>query len=110
MRRLSLITLVALLLCSAVFAAQNAAQTAPANAVKLKGKVLDQTASAMVGADVQVLTGTRVVASGKTDSQGDFELDVAPGQYQLSVKVADFKDISQQVRVAADMPPLNLTM
>ena len=122
MRRLSLLTLVALLLCSAVVGAQTAARPAaqatppvPANAVKLKGKVVDPSGGVMVGADVQVsLAGTppRLVAAGKTDSQGDFELNVAPGPYQLKVSVpgGDFKEINQAVRVTADMAPLSYTM
>src|SRR3982751_613313 len=98
MRRLSLLTLGALVFCSAVLGAQTAARPAaaaaqatppvPANAVKLKGKVGDPSGGVMVGADVQVfLDGKppRLVATGKTDMQGDFELNVAPGPYQLKI-------------------------
>src|SRR5436190_8289852 len=117
MRRLSLFTLLALLLCSAVFGAQTAGAQGtppvPANAVKLKGKIVDQTTGSMAGVDVIVATpgiGGKVVATGKTDSEGNFELNVAPGPYQVTAKVADFKDNVQAVRVTADMAPLSITM
>ena len=118
MRRLSLLTLVALLLCSSVFGAQTAGAAqgtppVPANAVKLKGKIVDQTTGAMAGVDVIVATpgqGGRVVATGKSDAEGNFELNVAPGPYQVTAKVADFKDNVQAVRVTADMAPLSITM
>src|SRR6185295_7704670 len=63
-------------------------------------------------ADVQVSTVTpaRVVAVGRTDGTGEFELNVAPGQYLLKIAVPDFKDVSQLVRVTADMAPLSFTM
>src|SRR5690349_10045548 len=111
MRRLSLLTLIAFLVCSAVLGAQTAAQS---NAVKLRGKVVDTTGGAMNGAAVQIMSGTdknaKEVAAGKTDDQGDFEISVPPGNYQLLVKVPDFKDVNQAVRVSADMAPLSLTM
>src|SRR4051812_43693136 len=104
MRRLSLFTVLALLLCSAVFGAQTAGAqgTPPANAVKLKGKIIDQTGGSMGGVDVIVATpgtGGKVVATGKTDSEGNFELNVTPGPYQVTAKVADFKDNVQAVRI-----------
>src|SRR6187399_1461166 len=118
MRRLSLLTLVALLLCSAVFGAQTAGAAqatpqVPANAVKLRGKIVDQTGGAMGSVDVTVATpgsSGRVVATGKSDAEGNFELNVAPGPYSVSAKVADFKDNVQAVRVTADMAPLSITM
>jgi len=117
MRRLSLLTLLALLFCSAVFGAQTAGAQGtppvPANAVKLKGKSVDQTGGSMAGVDVIVATpgtGGKVVATGKSDSEGNFELNVSPGPYQVTAKVADFKDNVQAVRVTADMAPLSLTM
>jgi hypothetical protein len=118
MRRLSLLTLVALLLSSAVFGAQTAGTTqataqVPANAVKLRGKIVDQTGGAMGAVDVVVAVpgqGGRVVATGKSDSEGNFELNVSPGPYQVTAKVADFKDNVQAVRVTADMAPLSITM
>ena len=116
MRRLSLFTLLALLLCSAVSAlAQRRSGTppVPANAVKLKGKIVDQTGGAMGGVDVIVATpgkDGKVVATGKSDAEGNFELNVSPGPYQVTAKVADFKDNVQAVRVTADMAPLSLTM
>jgi hypothetical protein len=117
MRSQSSLMLAALLLCSAVLFAQapESNQTppaGPASAVPVKGTVVDATGGVMVNADVQLATGTpsRVVVSGKTDSQGEFELRAAPGQYLLKIAASDFKDISQQVRVTADMAPLSLTM
>jgi hypothetical protein len=89
------------------------AQTAPpANATKLAGTVSDATGGVMVNVDVQLTTGapSRVVASGKTNSAGEFEMSVTPGQYTLKVSVPDFKDNIQQVRVTPDMPPLSITM
>src|SRR5882672_2396171 len=118
MRRLSLLTLVALLLCSAVFGAQTAGAAqgtppVPAHAVKLKGKIVDQAEGAMGAVDVIVATpgqGGRVIATGKSDAEGNFELNVAPGPYQVTAKVPDFKDNIQAVRVTADMAPLKITM
>jgi hypothetical protein len=89
------------------------AQTAPtANPAKLVGTVSDATGGVMVNVDVQLTTGTppRIVASGKTNSAGVFEIEVAPGQYTLKISVPDFKDVSQQVRVTPDMAPLSVTM
>src|SRR6186997_1186336 len=119
MRRLSLLTLIALLMCSTFFGAQTAVAAqgtpaVPANAVKLKGKVVDQSEGVMSGVDVIVAVpgaNGRVVATGKTDAEGNFELNVAPGPYQLTAKAGtDFKDNIQAVRVTADMAPLSLTM
>jgi len=106
MRRQRLLALIALLLCNAILAAQTA------NTTKLKGQVDDSTGGVMIGANVQVSTVTpaRVVASAKTDEMGQFEMDIAPGQYLLKVMVPDFKDISQTIRVAPDMEPLSITM
>jgi len=95
------------------FGAVLCAQTAPsANNAKLAGTVSDATGGVLVNVDVQLTTGTpsRVVASGKTNSDGVFEMNVSPGQYTLKISVPDFKDISQQVRVTPDMAPLSITM
>lgn len=109
MRNPSLIALTVILCWSAVLCAQ----TGPsANATKLTGTVTDATGGVLVNADVQLTMGTpsRVVASGKTNSAGEFELNADPGQYVLKISVPDFKDISQQVRLTPDMPPLSVTM
>jgi Carboxypeptidase regulatory-like domain len=98
---------------SFVFGAVLCAQTASsANTSKLVGTVSDATGGVMVNLDVQLTTGTppRVVASGKTNSDGEFEMSVVPGQYTLKISVPDFKDVSQQVRVTPDMAPLAITM
>jgi hypothetical protein len=83
-----------------------------ANTSKLAGTVTDATGGVLVNADVQLTTGTppRVVASGKTNSDGAFEMNVAPGQYTLKISVPDFKDVIQQVRVTPDIAPLSITM
>jgi hypothetical protein len=88
-------------------------QTPPTSTpAKVTGTVSDATGGVLVNVDVQVTTGTpaRTVATAKTNSDGVFEMSVPPGQYTLKISVPDFKDISQQVRVTADMAPLSITM
>ncbi len=90
------------------------AQGAPQGTTKLTGKIVDPTGAAMADVDVLLTAGVgpaaSVIASGKTSSQGDFELNVITGTYQLVVKVPDFKEVRQAIRVTEDMPPLSLTM
>jgi len=98
---------------SFVFGAVLCGQTASSsNSSKLVGTVSDATGGVMVNVDVQLSAGTpaRVVASGKTNSEGVFEMSVVPGQYTLKISVPDFKDVIQQVRVTPDMAPLAITM
>src|SRR5580765_3944610 len=112
MRSRRLFVLAGSFLFGAVLSAQTPTSTPSANSAKLTGTVSDATGGVLVNVDVQVTSGTppRTVATAKTNSDGEFEMSVPPGQYTLKISVPDFKDISQQVRVTPDMAPLAITM
>src|SRR5688572_30360933 len=104
MRKIYLNFLVALAFCISVAGAQNL-QT-----IRLKGKVLDSTGLPMASADVKVFQDTRLITEGKSNTVGDFDLEVAPGEYRLEVSAPDFDLSRQTVRANADMPPLAVTL
>src|SRR5689334_13121432 len=91
------------------------AQT-PAN-VHLKGKVLDTTQGAMVGATVKVFkgnaepkAGTMPTKEGVTGALGDFDIELPAGDYHIEVSAPDFTTSKQAVKLAATTPPLAVTL
>jgi hypothetical protein len=85
--------------------------------VHLKGKVLDTTLGAMVGATVKVYRGTAVPREGTAPAKegisgpvGDFDLELPPGDYRIEVSAPDFTTFSQAVKLAADTAPLAVTL
>jgi len=83
----------------------------------LKGKVLDSSQGAMVGATVKIYKGTAVPKAGTmptkegvTGAVGDFDLELPPGDYRIEVSAPDFTTFQQAVKLAADTPPLAVTL
>src|SRR6185436_16334136 len=110
MRKMLLFTLLLPFLSGFILRAQGALQVI----TKVRGKIVDPSGAAMMAIEVLLKTDVesppKVIATGNTNIQGDFELNVIPGTYQLIVIVPDFKEIRQTIRVTEDMPPLSLTM
>ena len=77
---------------------------------KLRGTVKDPSGGVMVGVDIAVLQGARVVKAGKTNDEGSFSFDIPAGQYQLGVTTPDFKAVTQSIRATANMAALSITM
>ncbi|HLQ75868.1 MAG TPA: carboxypeptidase regulatory-like domain-containing protein [Terriglobia bacterium] len=77
---------------------------------KLRGTVKDPSGGVMVGVDVAVVQGTRVIKAGKTDDAGSFSFEIPAGQYQLGVTTPDFKAVTQPIRATANMAALSITM
>ena len=96
-----------------------AAQNNPANqgTMHLRGKVLDSTNLPMAATDVKVYKGTakpkadaEALKAGVTDNNGDFDLEVPPGDYYIVVSAPDFNVFEQAVKAAANMQPLAVAM
>ena len=100
-----LFVLIALVLGISTLSAQTNSQT-----MRLKGRVLDSTELPMAATDVKVYRDTKLVAEGKTNDVGEFDLEVAPGDYRLEVSAPDFAVNQQTVRASADMKPLAITL
>jgi hypothetical protein len=81
-----------------------------AQAVRLRGTVLDPSGAVIPAVDLKLSQGANTVAEGKTDATGDFSFDVAPGEYRLEVSAAGFKPRQQNVRAAANMKPLSISL
>jgi hypothetical protein len=104
MRTSRLVALALILWGGSAFGAQNPQTT------KLKGKVADTTGAVLTATDVKVFQGTRVAKQGQTDNNGEFSFDLPPGDYQVEVSAPDFNTFKQNVRLAADTPPLAVTL
>src|SRR5262245_7891154 len=102
MRRLMLIAVAVLLLLSA---SSLSAQTA-----RLKGTITDSQGAVVPQVNIRVLQANKVVKEGKTNEVGEFDLEVAPGDYQFEASYPDFTLHKQTVRVVADMPPMSVAM
>ena len=115
MRKLRFVTVVGLLLLSiSILGAQ--AQTAqpaaqvPAGMARLSGAVKDSTGGVMVSVDVRVLQGEKVVAQTQTDGEGNFAVNVPPGEYRVEVAAVDFSPFRQTVQASATSAPLAITL
>jgi hypothetical protein len=78
--------------------------------MRLRGTVLDPSGAVMPGVDVKVSQSNRAVAEGKSDSTGNFSFDLPAGEYRVEVSAPEFKPHQQNVRVAANMRPLSITL
>jgi hypothetical protein len=83
------------------------AQNAPPH---LRGRITDSSGAVIPGSKITILRGSEVIAELVTNFTGDFDLELAAGDYQLEVKTADFNSLRQNVRVAAGMAPLALSL
>ena len=80
------------------------------NMPKMRGIISDPSGGVMQSVDIVVLQGATFVKAGKTDVDGAFSFDLAPGQYQIAVTAPDFKTFTQTVRVVPNMRPLAVTL
>ncbi len=64
---------------------------ATAHAVIVRGKVTDPLGDVVIGAKVQVVQGTEVIAFGRTNTEGEFEIrSTAKGRFRLLTAAATF--------------------
>src|SRR5437763_12929547 len=81
-----------------------------AQTIRLRGTVLDPSGAVIPGADFKVSQGNKIVGEGKSDATGNFSLDVPAGEYRVEISAEEFKPHSQNVRVAANMRPLQISL
>src|SRR6185436_18448114 len=89
------------------FALTLSAQNAPPH---VRGRVTDSSGAVIAGTKITALRGSEVIAEVITNLTGDFDLELAAGDYQLEINATDFNPIRQNVRVAAGMAPLSLSL
>jgi hypothetical protein len=114
MRKLFSFLILSLMVTAGVLGAQNNQAN---GTMHLKGKVLDSTSLPMQGTTVKVFkgseapkTGTAPVKEGVTDANGDFDLEVPPGDYYIDISAPDFDPFRQAVKATATMQPLAVTL
>src|SRR5262247_3257654 len=81
-----------------------------AQAVRLRGTVLDPSGAVIPEADVKISQGNRVVIEGKSDSTGNFSFELSVGEYRVETSAAAFRSHQQNVRVAPNMRSLSITL
>jgi hypothetical protein len=81
-----------------------------AQAVRLRGTVFDPSGAVIPEVDLKLSQGSSVVAEGKTDATGNFSFDVPSGDYRLETSAQGFRQRQQNVRVAANMRPLSISL
>src|SRR5262245_14632577 len=101
MKRWGIVALAVFLLSVSVVAAQ---------AVRLRGTVLDPSGAVIPEADIKISQGNRDVAEAKSDATGNFSFDLPSGEYRLAISAADFRPYQQNVRVTANMRPLSIAL
>lgn len=79
-------------------------QQSPGEAV-IRGRVVDPSSAAIVGAQVTVTSGRPGTAVATvTNQQGEFALTVLPGSYVVRISAHGFVEGSRRLTVAADAP------
>jgi hypothetical protein len=93
------------------------AQNNTSATMHLKGKVLDSTNLPMAATNVKVFkgtsepkAGTAAVKEGVTNNDGDFDLEVPPGDYYIEISAPDFNPFKQAIKATATMQPLAVTL
>ncbi|HMF02810.1 MAG TPA: carboxypeptidase regulatory-like domain-containing protein [Terriglobia bacterium] len=81
-----------------------------AQAIRLRGTVLDPSGAVIPEADVKISQGNRVVIEGKSDSTGNFSFELPAGEYRVETSAAAFRSHQQNVRVAPNMRSLSITL
>lgn len=99
-----LIVLLMLLAATGNFAQPTAQST------KISGRVMDSSGSVMLGVQVKVYQGDKVIKEAVSSLTGDFDIPVEPGEYRLEVVAPDFDTYSEVVRVTPELGPLAITM
>jgi hypothetical protein len=115
MRKLFLFMVLSLMVSLTVWGAQN--PTTTTGTMHLKGKVLDSTSLPMAATTVKVYrgnsepkAGVEPFKEGVTDNNGDFDIEVPPGDYYVDVSAPDFNSFKQAVKATATMQPLAVTL
>ena len=110
MRRFLSLLILSLMVTATVLGAQG-------GTMRLKGKVLDSTSLPMAATTVKVYQGNAepkegaaVFKEGVTDNNGDFDLEVPPGDYYIDISAPDFNSFRQAIRATATTPPLAVTL
>src|SRR5439155_22116004 len=79
--------------------------------MEVEGKASDPSGAVIPGASVVIMdSGNSIAATTTTANDGKFTLQVAPGSYTLNISANGFQDYVQPVTVAADTPPLSVTL
>jgi Ca-activated chloride channel family protein len=86
--------------------------TGRAAGVVVQGVVVDPAGTAIPGATLQLLSGTRVTATAVSGPDGAFRFaDVAAGNYQIRVRLAGFRQAAVAVAVGTESPaPLRIRL
>jgi catecholate siderophore receptor len=70
--------------------------------VRFSGKVVDQNQSPIAGAHITAaLTGTGIRNETDTDASGEFTLDLAKGEYTLTITAKGFETLAKRVDVSS---------
>ena len=88
-------------LCPMTLSAQN---------VPLRGRISDSSGAVIPGSKIKVMKGSDVIAEATTNPTGDFALELPAGEYQIEVNAPEFNLLRQDIRVAAGMAPLSLSL
>src|SRR5215472_9725887 len=96
---------VAVLILVLATAASVSAQT-----VAIRGTVLDDQQAVIIGAQVAVKAGDKVVGQAQTGVSGVFSIPVPPGQYTVEVTVPGFDKAAQSVNAGANLASLSFPM
>ena len=107
MRMRKLLPVVLMLLTASLIPAQSAQVT---SSTQVKGRVMDSTGSIMLGVQIKVYQGDKVVKEGTTAATGDFEIPLEAGEYKLELTAPDFEKYTEVVNVTPGMGPLSITM
>ena len=107
MRMRKLLPVLLMLLTASLISAQSAQVT---SSTQVKGRVMDSTGSIMLGVQIKVYQGDKVVKEGTTAATGDFEIPLEAGEYKLELTAPDFEKYTEVVNVTPGMGPLSITM
>jgi len=107
MRMRKLLPVVLMLLTASLIPAQSAQVT---SSTQVKGRVMDSTGSILLGVQIKVYRGDKVVKEGTTAATGDFEIPLEAGEYKLELTAPDFEKYTEVVNVTPGMGPLSITM
>ena len=107
MRMRKLLPVLLMLLTASLISAQSAQVT---SSTQVKGRVMDSTGSIMLGVQIKVYQGDKVVKEGTTAAAGDFEIPLEAGEYKLELTAPDFEKYTEVVNVTPGMGPLSITM
>lgn len=79
---------------------------------KIRGRILDQNQAVIPGAKVTAIAGGKTqVRSAVTDDEGEFDMMLEPGAYQLAVEANGFSKLSQAITVgASDFAPIDMVL